>query len=261
MARKLFYAAFLTLLALSLFTCDGGVVSNTPDTASRAVFTIAISPGSGRIGTVVRISSGQFTPTNNTVIFSPETGTDKRYQIVLPASGGQLQFAIPVNMYPFCHYLPGSVCPAVIYPVVNGPYLISVKNANGTSNSCRFTVVGPQPPPSPVPGAIPVTDADNGRTIALKKGNVMQLTLKTNPSTGYGWQSVSAPAAAVLKLDNHYLTLENPADGGKAGAPEIEYWIYSAAGAGSTSMELAYRRSWETVPPLKTFKLTITVSN
>ncbi len=261
MLKKHMFVLFASFIVLSFFACDWNAV-DPADGASRAALSISITPTAGGIGTVVRIMGGGFTPTNNTIIFAPQNVTGKVYQTVVSATGGLLQFAIPKYLYPPCRYLP-SPCAAVVYSVTDGTYLVSVKNANGTSNTCAFRVVGSQvpPPPSPIPGAIPVTEADNGRTIALKTGNVMQLSLKTNPSTGYGWQFTSQPSSAVLTLSNHYLAYENQSQAGMPGAPMIEYWIYQAAGAGSTSIELKYCRSWETVPPLKTFKVNITVSN
>jgi hypothetical protein len=41
--------------------------------------------------------------------------------------------------------------------------------------------------PTPVP-VISLTETDAGRTIAMKKGDTLLVTLEGNPSTGYNWE-------------------------------------------------------------------------
>ena len=88
-----------------------------------------------------------------------------------------------------------------------------------------------------------------------------ELSLETNPSTGYGWEFVQEPEPSILRLVDHYLAYENPVDPGLVGAPMMEYWIYHAMTAGRTSIRLEYARSWEMVPPIKTFGVTIVVTD
>jgi inhibitor of cysteine peptidase len=118
-----------------------------------------------------------------------------------------------------------------------------------------------QPTPAPVPETVKIGEADNGKTIFIAKGTILELSLDTNPSTGYGWQFVQEPDPDILRLEDHYLTFKDPTEPPKPGDPEIEYWIYRAVGEGWTTISLEYLRPWETVPPIKTFRVTIVVTN
>lgn len=98
--------------------------------------------------------------------------------------------------------------------------------------------------------------SDDGKTINLKQGQELQLSLLTNPSTGYTWEFVSPPAATIFTLIAHYL---KPL-GNLPGSPSMEYWVFNTVGKGSTSINLKYWRSWE-ANPLKTFSVKIIVSS
>jgi predicted secreted protein len=107
-----------------------------------------------------------------------------------------------------------------------------------------------------VPSTVYINENNNGQTIYLRVGQNLQLTLMTNPSTGYGWSYVTKPNPYVLQQTNHYLV----PTGTLPGSPSTEYWIYKAVGAGSTAISLKYWRSWETgVPPLKTYGVKVVV--
>ena len=53
---------------------------------------------------------------------------------------------------------------------------------------------GATPTPTRVQPTIPVSasDANNGKTIFVARGGVIELRLASNPSTGYGWNVVSS---------------------------------------------------------------------
>lgn len=105
------------------------------------------------------------------------------------------------------------------------------------------------------PQKIKIGENDNGKIINLMKDQSLELSLMTNPSTGYTWQYVQNPSPDILKETRHFLL----AQGKNPGSPSIEYWIYSPMGAGATSIVLKYSRSWSKEPPLKTFQIDIVV--
>jgi inhibitor of cysteine peptidase len=95
-----------------------------------------------------------------------------------------------------------------------------------------------------------LTDADNGKQITLKSGEVITLTLESNPTTGYSWQ--------VIEINNATLTqvgeVEYKSDGRNIpGAGGTETFHFEAIGAGETMLELGYMRPWESVQPLEIF--------
>jgi inhibitor of cysteine peptidase len=91
--------------------------------------------------------------------------------------------------------------------------------------------------------AILVDWDDNGKVIHLAKGQVLQLSLSTNPSTGYNWQFVKEPRGKALKFITSYP--ETPTSA-LVGAPVMEHSFFYAVKAGETAIDLEYVRSWET---------------
>ncbi len=94
--------------------------------------------------------------------------------------------------------------------------------------------------------------SDDGMTISINTGQELQVSLVTNPSTGYAWEFVTVPNPAILKQITHYL---KPL-GTLPGSPSLEYWVFDCVGPGSTIVNLKYQRSWEP-NPLKTFTVNI----
>jgi len=136
------------------------------------------------------------------------------------------------------------------------------------------------PPPSPSsaasPSAVPaasssarpsagnvvkVGDADDGKTVNAKVGDTVELTLTTNPTTGYDWQvqlvdrSLGAPTVRRPAGPG-------PADGIGAATTVTFVWSLSHVEAGDHKIELGYRRPWEKDgPPEKAFRFTLHVAS
>ena len=103
-----------------------------------------------------------------------------------------------------------------------------------------------------------LTEADNGKQITVKSGDVITLTLNSNPTTGYSWQ--------VMEIDNAVLAQQGDpeykqASGaqGLVGAGGTETIRFSVVGKGTTTLELGYMRPWESVSPIETFTLQVVV--
>ena len=101
-----------------------------------------------------------------------------------------------------------------------------------------------------------LTVADNGSQINAKSGDVITLTLASNPTTGYSWQ--------VMEINNIILTqvgdAEYKSDGRNIlGAGGMETFRFEAVGAGETMLELGYMRPWESVQPLETYSIQVIV--
>ena len=103
-----------------------------------------------------------------------------------------------------------------------------------------------------------ITDADNGKQITVKPGDVVTVTLVSNPTTGYSWQ--------VMEIDNAILVQEgdpeykqSPGSEGLVGAGGTETFRFKAVGSGETPLGLGYLRPWESVPPVETFTVKIRV--
>jgi predicted secreted protein len=101
-----------------------------------------------------------------------------------------------------------------------------------------------------------------GGVSELRVGQLLQVELPGNASTGYQWQVVEdgspilervMPVAPVKEADE-------PADPKIVGAPSTSRWWFKAARPGRTVLRLVYERSWEKdVPPAQTADYSVTV--
>jgi inhibitor of cysteine peptidase len=98
---------------------------------------------------------------------------------------------------------------------------------------------------------VDVTEHDQGRTIDLVVGDTLTVRLSGNPSTGFNWKVASPPTSVLQQIGDR--GAQQPTTTGIVGASETITFRSRAAAAGETKLSLAYRRSFETVPPARTF--------
>lgn len=104
--------------------------------------------------------------------------------------------------------------------------------------------------------ALALAAEDNGKEIALQKGQILAITLPGNPSTGYSWVLVDPEGAIVRQVGEP----EFEADSELVGAPGTLTLRFEALEAGQMDLTLGYQRPWETdVEPLETFTAHVTV--
>ena len=90
---------------------------------------------------------------------------------------------------------------------------------------------------------ITVSKVQNGQTIALKVGDIVQIELPTRGGPGYSWQ-VNTPGAPCLKLMSQATRAVGETG---PGSPVMQVWRFQAEQAGDTEINLAYYRPWEGV--------------
>lgn len=96
----------------------------------------------------------------------------------------------------------------------------------------------------------------DGRSIELRVGDGVQLSLTENPTTGYRWEFVTKPEPYCVVVSDAYVADSN----GAIGTGGAHKWVFRAVSPGSRTLSLAYRRPWEKdTPPAETFKLTLVV--
>ena len=88
-----------------------------------------------------------------------------------------------------------------------------------------------------------ITDADKGATVHLKVGDVLEVRLRANPSTGYMWY-LHKDSTKLLKLTGQSQT--EPTEPG-VGRPVFQIFKFDARSVGDGVLLLHYVRSWE--PP------------
>jgi predicted secreted protein len=86
-----------------------------------------------------------------------------------------------------------------------------------------------------------LTEEDDGRTIHIRSGHLINLCLNGNPSTGYSWNLEELDQEMVRPLCKASI----PSNTGLLGAPEELKWFFQAASIGETTMVLRYYRTWE----------------
>jgi inhibitor of cysteine peptidase len=101
-----------------------------------------------------------------------------------------------------------------------------------------------------------LTEADAGRTVDLRKGDRLSISLGGNPTTGYSWQVAGVDEQVLAPLGNPGYTASSEA----LGAGGVFAFAFEAVAAGQTALRLVYRRPWEKRRrPAQTFKVDVTV--
>lgn len=82
-------------------------------------------------------------------------------------------------------------------------------------------------------------------TATLKVGQVLEIALMGNPSTGYQWQVVSDGAPALARTTGPSTPPPMDTQPPMPGAPSIARWWFRAERPGKVTVKLEYRRPWE----------------
>ena len=99
------------------------------------------------------------------------------------------------------------------------------------------------------PRMMTLDQSANGTEVSLTQGQRMEIALPENPTTGFRWE-VTQTGAPVLAAEGS--TFEAPH--GAPGKGGVRRWRFHAVQAGSGTLELVYRRSFEAAtPPAQTF--------
>jgi inhibitor of cysteine peptidase len=104
----------------------------------------------------------------------------------------------------------------------------------------------PESPRPPVTGTVEVTAKDENRTVRADLGNLIRITLESNPSTGYNWELRDFDYGVA---EYHSSDLVARQSGGNVlfGAPGDTVITLQAVHPGTQNINLVYRRQWE--PP------------
>jgi inhibitor of cysteine peptidase len=93
-----------------------------------------------------------------------------------------------------------------------------------------------------------------GDTVEVATGDEFVIALPATPSTGYSWTAGDDPDVA-------FVSSRQVAGGSQPGAAGAQELTFRAEQTGTSTLELAYARSFEKgVPPAKTAKFPVTVT-
>ena len=105
---------------------------------------------------------------------------------------------------------------------------------------------------------VKVTEENNGSTVDLDIGDRLEITLESNPTTGYQWETIGDISSYLHQLGE---PVYEPS-GERIGSGGKTIFTFEAIGAGQTRLELVYRQSFDKeTPPTKTFGLTVIVND
>ena len=103
---------------------------------------------------------------------------------------------------------------------------------------------------------VSITDQELPQSVGLEVGNILEIVLPANPSTGYSWE-VGFYNSSMLKPSGEPEFIQQDASLGAEGVQKLHF---EAIGAGENELVLVYRRSFEKdLPELKTFNVDVTV--
>lgn len=101
-------------------------------------------------------------------------------------------------------------------------------------------------------------DTQGDCPLQLDQGQRLDISLPSNPSTGFRWEVVKAAPKVLHSLGPEVYS--NPEDVGLVGAAGRSTWHFQATETGEDELLLQYRRPWEQgVAPANSFACVISV--
>ncbi len=101
---------------------------------------------------------------------------------------------------------------------------------------------------------------DKGGRIEVEAGQILVLTLESNPTTGFRWEVVEAKDSVLRQRGEVEFRVVSELDPPPPGAGGVEVFRFEAVEAGETLLELVYHRPWEEgVEPVETFSIQVVV--
>ncbi len=97
---------------------------------------------------------------------------------------------------------------------------------------------------------------DNGQSVTMSVGDMLQLMLAENPTTGYTWAIVTNDEDVLAPSGEPAYEVESSA----IGAGGTKTFMFQAVAPGTSVLQMINAMQWETpVVPAETFELTIQV--
>jgi inhibitor of cysteine peptidase len=97
---------------------------------------------------------------------------------------------------------------------------------------------------------------ESGTSIEVAAGDKFEIALTANDTTGYTWNKNEVYDKAYLELEStQYLTNEPV----RPGSPGVQQYIFKALKAGSTTIKMTNKRSWESTSSDKTVTFNVNI--
>jgi len=108
--------------------------------------------------------------------------------------------------------------------------------------------------------SVEVNEDNNGGQFELERGQILVVTLESNPSTGYKWELAEQSMSILLQLAEVEFKSSDTGNPPTVGAGGWEIFRFRAVSAGQMPLLLFYHRSSEDAEPLNTFIIQVTVN-
>lgn len=110
-----------------------------------------------------------------------------------------------------------------------------------------------------VTGCTSLTKLNDGQTVYATVGKTFDVTLKSNPTTGYQWQVSQIDEKLLEQVGTAQYTPH--ANTGIMGAGGEETFTFKALKPGETTLQLVYARPWEKdTTPGDTYAITVVIT-
>ncbi len=107
---------------------------------------------------------------------------------------------------------------------------------------------------------INVDEDDADGQVELEQGQILVVTLESNPTTGYRWEVVETQESILEQMGEAEFKPSETGGPPMVGAGGWEIFRFKAISVGQMTLQLVYHRPWEEgVEPLKTFSLQVVV--
>ena len=149
----------------------------------------------------------------------------------------------------------GEVRPAVsVEGIENGDWIVVTGELrSGGTNPGEFWA-------GIIEKAVSVDADDDGGEVTLTAGDLLVVTLDSNPTTGFGWALVEGGDTDVLAVVGNEFIAPEASDPPLVGQGGVEVWAFQAVAEGEGTISLEYIRPWEEgVEPVDTFGLSVVV--
>ena len=100
------------------------------------------------------------------------------------------------------------------------------------------------------------SDQDDGTSVSLTPGDVFQVSLTENPTTGYRWRLIDWDRSILDVTRDEFQTPGTSSYG--AGGEHL--WEFIARAPGQGFLQWAYLRRWEPATPTRSFSLRVSVT-
>ena len=108
------------------------------------------------------------------------------------------------------------------------------------------------------PATITVDESSKKEIVCLKKGDILEIILGTNPSTGYEWSVVNIDSTKLKIVSESYIA--NQVNRAVVGGGGNKIYLFKTISKGNTAIELIYFRSFEKeIPPKKKFHINLNI--